>query len=221
MNMTRSLPPEQILATESQPPIMLHRAGAADAESVVDATLDSMDELRPFMAWSHSAENNTLAAQQKRLTAAEASWSAGEEFLWHIFIEVDTQWRFAGCIGIRARCVHPKGMDVGYWVRSEAAGQGLCTLACQILTVVGFESVQLERRQIGCDEANIGSRRVIEKVGFCFEGRKRKELPSPTDEMRERGSLGTGNILSFALTDDDIGSLEWYPDMRARMECVQ
>ncbi len=197
---------------------MLRRARTGDAESLVEAVLDSMTELRQFMDWSHDSDSLTIAAQQERLRAIEDHWSAGEEFIWHIFREIDSEWRFAGTIGVRPRCPNPKGMDVGFWIRTEAAGQGLCTRACQMVTVVAFQDIHLERLQVGCDEANGASRRVIEKVGFHFEGRKRKELATPTEEMRRRGSLRTGHALSFALTDDDIGSLDWTAGVRAQLE---
>ena len=52
--MTQPLPPEQILSTESQPRIMLRRARTADAESLIEAILYSLDALQPFMPWSHA-----------------------------------------------------------------------------------------------------------------------------------------------------------------------
>jgi ribosomal-protein-alanine N-acetyltransferase len=55
-------------------------------------------------------------------------------------------------------------MDVPYW------GQGYTTEAAHAVVRWCFENLDLHRVQADCTEGNIGSERVLEKVGFTLEG---------------------------------------------------
>jgi ribosomal-protein-alanine N-acetyltransferase len=55
-------------------------------------------------------------------------------------------------------------MDVPYW------GRGYTTEATHALVRWCFENLDLHRVQADCTEGNIGSQRVLEKVGFTLEG---------------------------------------------------
>jgi len=198
--------------------LWLERARVPHAAELVDGILASLPELHAFMAWSHFPENNTVTAQQRRLEAVESAWDEGKDFVYHLYVRVDgNERRFAGCIALHPRCLNPKGMEIGYWVRSDDAGQGLCTLATKIVTAVAFKEMGLERVQVGCDVDNLGSRRVIEKAGFHHEGTQRKFLPSLPDEYRANGWLGSKASEMYALTDEDLSELAWLEDIRAHL----
>ncbi len=76
--------------------------------------------------------------------------------------------------------VHPQHRfaNLGYWVRPEAAGQGVATVATVLLARDGFERLGLVRIEILMDPDNVASRRVAEKAGATFEGRLRNRLVS-------------------------------------------
>jgi RimJ/RimL family protein N-acetyltransferase len=58
--------------------------------------------------------------------------------------------------------------ELGYWLGPPCWGQGLMSEAALAATRFGFEALGLHKITVGCAEANAGSRRVIEKVGFRF-----------------------------------------------------
>lgn len=68
-------------------------------------------------------------------------------------------------VGELAYIVHP-----AYW------GQGIATGVAQLLIEFGFRELGLHRIQATCDYRNIGSAKVLEKVGMTKEGRLREHL---------------------------------------------
>lgn len=66
--------------------------------------------------------------------------------------------------------------DIGYVLHPTFWGQGLATEAVRLLVQFGWESLHLHRIEATCDPANMGSRRVLEKVGFQYEGHLRQHI---------------------------------------------
>lgn len=60
--------------------------------------------------------------------------------------------------------------DIGYDLRPNYWRQGYITEAAQGMVRWCFENLDLHRIQADCTAGNIGSERVLEKVGFTHEG---------------------------------------------------
>jgi ribosomal-protein-serine acetyltransferase len=71
--------------------------------------------------------------------------------------------------------VHQVG-NLGYWVRTSAAGQGIATSAARGMARYGFEEVGLHRIEILAAVPNIASQRVAEKAGAVREAVLRNRL---------------------------------------------
>ena len=71
-----------------------------------------------------------------------------------------------------------RGADVGYGLRVDRWGQGLTDRAVRLVIGFGFEQLGLHRIVAVCDPNNVGSRRVMEKVGMQPEGRLRQDMRS-------------------------------------------
>ena len=69
--------------------------------------------------------------------------------------------------GIRSR-------ELGYWMGKPYWGQGRVTEAAAALLDYGFSELDLELVSVCTSPANKRSQRVIEKLGFTFEGRRRR-----------------------------------------------
>jgi aminoglycoside 6'-N-acetyltransferase len=67
-------------------------------------------------------------------------------------------------------------VEVGYAIVPEERNKGYCTEAVQILTDYLFLTKDIARVQATIDEENLGSKRVLEKIGFKKEGTLRKAL---------------------------------------------
>lgn len=62
--------------------------------------------------------------------------------------------------------------SVGYWISPDAAGQNITPIAVALVTDYLFNDVGLHRVQIDIRPENAPSLRVVEKLGFRYEGKK-------------------------------------------------
>jgi len=63
---------------------------------------------------------------------------------------------------------------VGYWIAPEVAGKGITPTAVALVTDYLFSNVGLHRVEIDIRPENEASLRVVEKLGFRFEGLKER-----------------------------------------------
>ncbi|PGT75335.1 MULTISPECIES: GNAT family N-acetyltransferase [Bacillaceae] len=64
--------------------------------------------------------------------------------------------------------------EIGYVLNRKYWGQGLASEAIKEVIKYGFETLELNRIEGGCDTDNIGSEKVLLKAGFKYEGTLRK-----------------------------------------------
>lgn len=65
---------------------------------------------------------------------------------------------------------------IGYWVTPEVAGKGVTPTAVALITDYLFNVVGLHRAEIDIRPENIASLRVVEKLGFRYEGLKERYI---------------------------------------------
>jgi len=205
-------PPERIFFDDGSLAFELRRSRVEETQALLAAIEASLSELRAFMPWSHFPQS--IGAQEERVATLREQWDGGTDFVWNIVLPIDGVEQVAGCVGLHPRCLNPLGREVGYWVRSDLAGRGLCTAVSRTVVLAVFEGMGLERLQVGCDVANLGSRRVIEKTGFVFEATLDNMLESAPPEAVEAGWRGTGAMRLYRLIPADIPTLSWRPALR-------
>ncbi|MGE7916079.1 GNAT family N-acetyltransferase [Lysinibacillus xylanilyticus] len=66
--------------------------------------------------------------------------------------------------------------EIGYIVNPEYWGMGYATEVSKLLIEFGFETLNLHRIFATCDPRNVGSSKVLEKIGMTKEGRIREDL---------------------------------------------
>jgi len=82
--------------------------------------------------------------------------------------------KLIGMIGIFDINEKVKSCEVGYWMSKDVSGKGYMTEALSVLENELFNK-GFNRVQICCDERNIGSRKVMEKNNYVFEGKLRED----------------------------------------------
>ncbi len=141
------------------------RIDPARTPQAVAAINASLDHLRPWMAWAQEpATDESLGAF---FAEAQAAWDARRDFGYTIVDAADTEV-LGGC-GLHGR-LGPNGLEIGYWVRVDQAGRGLATESARALTDAAFGIPGIELVRIRCEEANVASARVPEKLGYAFLG---------------------------------------------------
>lgn len=93
-----------------------------------------------------------------------------------------------------------RNASIGYWIDKDHAGRGLMPTAVAMASDYCFEVLRLHRLEICLRPENGPSRRVVEKLGFRFEGMRERyihidgdwrdhEVHVMTDEQRPAGGL--------------------------------
>nr|WP_155591373.1 GNAT family protein [Lysinibacillus cavernae] len=66
--------------------------------------------------------------------------------------------------------------EIGYIVNPDYWGKGVATESAQLVLTFGFESLKLHRIYATCDPRNVGSSKVLDKVGMTREGLLRENM---------------------------------------------
>jgi len=164
-----SEPTEMELTDES---ILLRPYVEADAEHLYAAVRESIPEVSRWLAWCH--ENYSID-ESRDFIAARKLASQGDEWYSFAIFEKSSDV-FVGGVGLNfINRVHQFG-NLGYWVRTSAAGRGIATRATRLAARFGFEQLGLHRIEIVAAIGNLASQRVAEKAGATREGVARKRL---------------------------------------------
>ncbi len=144
-----------------------------DAPRLFAAVRESIPEVSPWLGWCH--ENYSIE-ETREFLRSRTEKSQGDE--WYSFGAFDRSngERFLGGVGLNfINRVHQFG-NLGYWVRTSAAGRGVASKAARLVARFGFEELGLHRIEILAAVSNIASQRVAEKIGALREGVLRKRL---------------------------------------------
>src|SRR6266571_8800697 len=167
----------------------------SDAQALFEAVAESRDHLRPWLPFADTHQS----AEESRdwIIHQVANWLLREDFIVGIW-EAATN-RFLGGSGLHPQSWEIRYFEIGYWIRASASGRGYITEAVKLLTDYAFTALAAKRVEIRCDERNVRSAAVAQRLGFVQEARLRNHLMTPD------GTLCT--TLIFALTPADRASI--------------
>src|SRR5436190_9551870 len=148
----RREPNEMELTDES---ILLRPYCEADAEHLHAAVRESIPEVSRWLPWCH--ENYSLA-ESRDFVASRRIASQGDE--WYSFaIFENSSGAFVGGVGLNfINRVH-QFANLGYWIRTSAAGRGFATGATRLAARFGFAQLGLRRIEIVAAVNNVASQR--------------------------------------------------------------
>lgn len=92
-------------------------------------------------------------------------------------IDNKTDNRFLGLLGLKLGMEKYKRAEVWYKIHPDYWNRGIATEVLARIIDYGFSELKLHRIEAGCAVENIGSIKVLEKVGMTREGRRRQILP--------------------------------------------
>jgi RimJ/RimL family protein N-acetyltransferase len=154
----------------------------ADAPAAKEAIDSSLDELREWMPWALD-EPQPVEQKSELLRRFRGQFDLGETFVYGLFSRDESE--VVGGSGLHTR-VGPDAFEIGYWIRTSRAGQGLATEVTAALTRVGFELCGADRIEIHTEPGNERSIRIPLKLGYAEEARLRRRLyPPPGGEPRD------------------------------------
>jgi RimJ/RimL family protein N-acetyltransferase len=133
-----------------------------DAPLAKEAIDSSLDHLRAWMPWAHH-EPQTLAEKIELLREFRGQFDLGSDAVYGIFDRAEE--RALGGTGLHPR-IGEGGLEIGYWIRADSAGQGLVTESTAALTRVAFEVAGVEHVEIHCARENQASAAIPRKLGY-------------------------------------------------------
>jgi ribosomal-protein-serine acetyltransferase len=142
-----------------------------DAQAIWTAARESLAQLQLWMPWCHA--NYSIEESRSWLAVQVPAFHQRTTF--EFAITTDDGTYLGGC-GLNQIDALNQRANLGYWVRSSAAGRGVATAATRLTRDWGFANTDLMRIEVLVAVGNVASRRVAEKSGAVYEGILRSRL---------------------------------------------
>ncbi|MCI0359384.1 MAG: GNAT family N-acetyltransferase [Planctomycetaceae bacterium] len=143
----------------------------ADAPALFEAARESVAEVHLWLPWCHAGyQADDAQTWIKSQIEALANRTA------YAFLIEDDAGRFLGGCGLNQINDAHRLANLGYWVRTSAAGQGIAPRAVRLVAEWALANTNLQRLEIVVAVSNTRSHRVAEKAGALREGVLRSRL---------------------------------------------
>lgn len=169
--MTGQLRPSEELSDGA---IVVRRWRVEDASNLHRVISANVEHLRPWMPFI-GAEPLVVADRVALLENWQVGWDEGREFPYAI---TQLDGRLLGSCGLHPR-VGDDGLEIGYWLSSEATGRGVATAATGLLVAEAFSLGHVRFVEIRHDRDNEASGRVAERAGFERVGEEPRAPSTP------------------------------------------
>lgn len=144
---------------------------STDAEALAATVRKSLPELSRWMGWAHAGYDLDAATEFLQLTLAQRAQGLAWEF--GVFDAAD---RLCGSVGINQIDSANRIGNLGYWIATDHARQGLASRGAREAAAFGFTALGLVRLEIVAALGNLASRRAAMRAGAAFEGIARDRL---------------------------------------------
>ncbi len=144
-----------------------------DAAAIHEAVIASLEELQQWLPWA-SPDYSKIVSQQF-VRDSIGAWNSGRAYDFTVR-RINNPQRHIGNVSVWHLSRQNSVGEIGYWVRSDEARQGICTEAAAHILQIGFEELGLHRITLRTAAGNRASERVAEKLGFLREGLLRNEV---------------------------------------------
>jgi len=142
-----------------------------DAPALTEAARESHAEIRPWMDWCRP--DYAVAEAADFIGRAGEAWVEGR---WYEFAVTARDGRLLGGMGINQINPIHNFANLGYWVRTSAAGRGVTPAAARLLVAWAFATLGLQRIEVVVAVGNVRSERVAARLGARREAVLRARL---------------------------------------------
>ena len=149
--------------------LMLRKITLEDAQDIFEYSKDP--EVTRFVTWEpHKSIDDSI----NFLKSVIRRYENNEPSDWGIIYKENN--KFIGTCGYVLWVPVHSLVEIAYALSREYWGKGLVTEAVKEVIKYGFEKMNLNRIYARCFVENIGSQKVLEKVGMKFEGILREQM---------------------------------------------
>lgn len=146
-----------------------------DVDALARAVNESLDHLRPFMAWA-ALEPLPRNERTALIDGWHAESSSGDDVVYGVFLDGTP----IGGTGLHRR-LGPRTLEIGYWIHVDHLRQGYATELTRGLTTAAFGYPGIACVGIHHDEANTASADVPRKLGFTLVRKQPREPTAPAE----------------------------------------
>ena len=170
----------------------LRSARAGDGAALREAIAVSLEDFYPWLPFSKALGDLETMERVSRL--AENSFDADEFYVWRVW---EPGGLMAGSVDLHGFDRTVPSCEIGYWLRSDRTGQGLALEFVAAAVQVAQSIIGIERIEARCDVRNDRSWRLVERLGFSFEGIARN------DERDAAGDLCSNKVYSLLRSESN------------------
>ncbi len=193
-NNSSQCPDALLLETER---IVLRRFQSADAQLLFE--LDSDPEVMRFITKGKPTPRGQI--EEEILPRILSYYSrVPTQGVWAALLK--GQGEFVGWFHLRADKLEPAEMELGYRLKRSCWRAGLASEGARALLAKGFGEWQMDKICARTLVGNLGSRRVMEKIGLQFEG----EFSYPA-EMLPEWAPEERQAVKYSLTRDRYSAI--------------
>jgi len=145
--------------------LTLRQMTAGDFDAVHAYASDS--EVCQYMEWGP----NTPEETKTHLAKCEAEERQAPRTVWTFALIRKTDGLLIGSCSLTINSSTNKQASMGYVLSRDVWGQGYATEAAKAVLDFGFQTLGLHRIWATCRPNNIGSAKVMQKIGMEYEGR--------------------------------------------------
>ncbi|MCF8564196.1 GNAT family N-acetyltransferase [Alicyclobacillus tolerans] len=148
--------------------IYIRRLEMDDLEALLDLRVRNRHFLKPFEPITLDS-HYTLEGQQEILQKVQHNWETGSGYGFGIFLNKED--RLIGRVNL-SNVVRGawESCTMGYFLDEHYNGQGFTTEAIRLAIGFAFGTAKLHRVQAAVMPRNVSSIRVLDKVGFRYDG---------------------------------------------------
>ncbi|MFF2053345.1 GNAT family N-acetyltransferase [Leifsonia sp. NPDC058194] len=165
------MPVAIVVPTLGEGPVGLRPIRLRDARALERSLLDNRGWLRQWEATSPYAPGSFDTRASIRSLLSNARAGHGLPFI------VEYEGKLAGQLNVSSIAYGSlSSATIGYWIAQEFAGRDITPTAVALATDYCFYQLGLHRMEICIRPENKPSLRVVEKLGFRYEGLRRRYI---------------------------------------------
>jgi RimJ/RimL family protein N-acetyltransferase len=166
-----------------------------DAAELQTAVLESAGHLGPWLDWA--TPRYSMRDARSWVHESRTLWAKQLTYRW--LITDEQSCRILGSVEVDRPVPGLNVGRMGYWIRRQSLGKGICTRASRAALDYVFQQNLFEQVDLHIDPANEASIAVARKLGAQLQGEK-------ADAISYRGE--TKPALHFSVTADNLVSPE-------------
>ncbi|PTM56606.1 GNAT family N-acetyltransferase [Desmospora activa] len=153
--------------------IVLRYLNESDSAELLELELRNRDFFKHYL-YTVDESYYTIEHQRKIIVDAQQQSEQDQKYIFGVFLK-ETEQLIGKVILAGVARGSLQSCSLGYYLDQAQNGKGYTTEAVRLAVKVAFEELQLHRIEARIMPKNIGSIRVIEKLGFQKEGHCRKD----------------------------------------------